>query len=107
MMIVLRAEYRQLAWTGYDHQRVAHGAREYVRGPVHTNGIENYWSHLKRTYIGTYHYWSPEHLDRYVTEHSFRYNRRDGMVLDRMSEAAQSMEDRRLTWRELTGSVAA
>ena len=106
-MIVLRAEYRQLAWMGYDHQRVAHGAREYVRGPVHTNGIENYWSHLKRTYIGTYHYWSPEHLDRYVTEHSFRYNRRDRMVLDRMSEAAQSMEDRRLTWRELTGSVAA
>ena len=99
--------YRQLAWMGYDHQRITHGAREYVRGDVHTNGIENYWSHLKRTYIGTYHYMSPEHLHRYVTEHSFRYNRRKVMVLDRMGEAAQSMEGRRLTWRELTGSAAA
>ena len=77
-----------------------------MRGDVHTNGIENYWSHLKRTYIGTYHYWSPEHLDRYVTEHSFRYNRRDRHVLHRMSEAAGLMEGRRLPWKELTGKAA-
>lgn len=97
--------YRQLSGMGYDHQRVTHGAREYVRGDVHTNGIENYWSHMKRTYIGTYHYMSPEHLHRYVTEHSFRYNRRKVTVLNKMSEAAQSMDRRSLTWRELTGSV--
>ena len=96
--------YRPLTAMGYDHARVAHGAREYVRGEVHTNGIENYWSHLKRTYIGTYHYWSPEHLHRYVDEHSFRYNRRLVHVLDRMSEAATSMDGRRLTYRDLTGS---
>ena len=96
--------YRPLTAMGYDHARVAHGAREYVRGEVHTNGIENYWSHLKRTYIGTYHYWSPEHLHRYVDEHSFRYNRRGVHVLDRMGEAAELMDGRRLTYRELTGS---
>ena len=96
--------YRPLTAMGYHHARVEHGAREYVRGEVHTNGIENYWSHLKRTWIGTYHYWSSEHLHRYVDEHSFRYNRRGVHVLDRMGEAAGQMPGRRLTYRELTGS---
>ena len=96
--------YLPLASMGYHHSRVAHGAREYVRGDVHTNGIENYWSHLKRTYLGTYHYWSPEHLGRYVVEHSYRYNRRSEHVTTRMAEAAAQMEGRSLTYRELTGS---
>ena len=96
--------YRPLTAMGYDHARVAHGAREYVRGEVHTNGIENYWSHLKRTYVGTYHYWSAEHLHRYVDEHSFRYNRRSVHVLERMDQAAAAMGGRRLTYRDLTGS---
>lgn len=96
--------YRPLRWMGYHHHRIEHGAREYVRGEVHTNGIENYWSHLKRTLVGTYHYWSPEHLGRYVIEHSFRYNRRTRHVTNRMAEAATAMEGRRLTYRELTGS---
>ena len=69
-----------------------------------TNGIENYWSLLKRTHLGTYHYWSPEHLHRYVTEHSFRYNRRDRHVTDKMAEAAAMMEGRRLPWRELVAA---
>ena len=96
--------YRRLPLLGFGHAMVAHGAREYVRGEVHTNGIENYWSHLKRTYVGTYHYWSPDHLYRYVDEHSFRYNRRGVHVLDRMGEAATAMDGRRLTYRDLTGS---
>ena len=49
---------------------------EYVRGRVSTNGIENHWSLLKRTYIGIYRYWSDNHLARGVDEHSFRYNHR-------------------------------
>ena len=89
--------YLPLASMGYSHSTVEHGAREYVRGDVHTNGIENYWSHLKRTWIGTYHYWSREHLHRYVTEHSFRYNRRKVQVLDRMGEAAEMLDGRSLT----------
>ena len=59
---------------------------------------------MKRPYVGTYHYWSPEHLHRYVVEHSFRYNRRSEHVLDRMREAATAMDGRRLTYRDLTGS---
>ena len=96
--------YLPLRSMGYHHQRVQHGAREYVRGDVHTNGIENYWSHLKRTLVGTYHYWSPEHLGRYVIEHSYRYNRRSCHVTDRMAEAAAAMDGKSLTYRELTGS---
>ena len=63
-----------------------------------------YWSLLKRTYIGTYHYMSDDHLHRYIEEHSFRYNRRNRHVIDKMSEAAAAMEGRSLTYRELTGS---
>lgn len=48
--------------------RMASG--EHVRGDVSTNGVEDYWSYLKRTWIGTNHYWSPEPLGRYVAEHS-------------------------------------
>ncbi len=84
--------------------KVAHSVGEYVRGPVSTNGIENYWSHLKRTYIGTYHWWSDDHLHRYVEEHSFRYNRRGCHVIDRMGQAATLMEGRSLPWRELVAA---
>ena len=69
-----------------------------------TNGIENYWSLLKRTYIGTYHYMSDDPLHRYIEEHSFRYHRRDRHVLERMCEATAAMDGRSLTWRELTSS---
>ena len=58
--------YDSLKSLGFEHGRVMHSAGEYVRGRVSTNGIENYWSLLKRTYIGTYHYWSDDHLARYV-----------------------------------------
>ena len=64
----------------------------------------HYWPHLKRPYVGTYRYWSPEHLHRYVAEHCFRYNRRSEHVLERMDEAATEMDGRRLTYRDLTGS---
>ena len=56
---------------------------------------------MKHCYIGTYHYWSPEHLHRYVDEHSFRYNRRNMHVTDRMADAVSQMNGRRLSWREL------
>ena len=93
--------YDPLEAMGFRHARVMHSIGEYVRGAVSTNGVENYWSHLKRTYIGTYHYWSDFHLRRYVEEHSFRYNRRNRHVLARMSEAVDLMEGRSLPWREL------
>ena len=62
-----------------------HSAGEYVRGEVSTNGVENYWSCLKRTCIGTHHYMSDDHLHRCIEQHSFRYNRRDRHVSGRMA----------------------
>jgi len=60
----------------YPHQTVNHKAREYVRGEVHTNNIENFWSLLKRGVIGTYHHVSKDYLPMYVNEFSFRFNNR-------------------------------
>lgn len=96
--------YDGLSDLGFDHQTVIHSIGEYVRGPVSTNSAENFWSLLKRTYIGTYHYWSDEHIHRYVDEHSFRYNNRHRHIIDRMATAAKSMEGRTLGWRELTSA---
>jgi transposase-like protein len=69
----------------YDHQFVNHTANEYVRGEVHTQNIENFWSLLKRGIFGIYHHVSPEHLHRYVNEFTYRYNNRkmtDGSRFD-------------------------
>ena len=93
--------YDTLTQLGFDHHKVIHSVGEYVRDGIHTNGIENFWSGLKRTYIGTYHYWSDENLHSYVDEHSFRYNQRSRHVTERMADAAQAMNGRRLPWREL------
>lgn len=94
--------YDPLGSLGYDHQRVLHSIGEYVRADgVTTNSAESYWALLKRTYIGTYHYWSAEHCHRYVEEHNFRFNNRSRHVTDRMADAAARMNGRRLPWREL------
>lgn len=61
----------------YDREVVAHGAGEYVRGNVHTNNIENFWSHFKRGIHGTYFHASDEHLASYVNEFTYRFNTRD------------------------------
>lgn len=61
----------------YVHDSVAHGAGEYVRGDVHTNGIESFWALLKRCYVGTHHWWSFKHSERYVNACAFRLNHAD------------------------------
>ena len=94
--------YDLLTTLGYDHHRVIHSIGEYVRDGVTTNRVENFWSGLKRLYIGTHHWWSDEHLHRYLDEHTFRYNRRRCHVIDRMADAVEAMEGRRLSWRQLT-----
>jgi transposase-like protein len=92
----------------FRHQVVDH-AVEYVRGNVHTNGLENFWSLLKRGLHGTYVSVEPFHLFRYLDEQMFRYNNRkdeDGNKLndaDRFTLLCSQVAGRRLTWNEVTG----
>jgi transposase-like protein len=86
----------------YIHEVVNH-LHEYVRGNVHTNTIENFWSLLKRTIKGTYVSVAPEHLPAYVEEQSFRYNGRKGKDLDRFLLLIESISGKRLTYAELIG----
>jgi transposase-like protein len=88
---------------GYRHQMVDH-AVEYVRENVHTNGLENFWSLLKRTIGGTYVSVEPFHLFRYVDEQAFRFNNREDMNdSDRFDLAVRQVVGKRLTWAEVTG----
>jgi transposase len=68
--------YTRLPRMGYEHHRIYHAARIYVRGNVHTNTIEGYWSLVKRGISGVYHSVSKKHLQKYLNEYSFRYNHR-------------------------------
>lgn len=61
----------------FRHVVVDHSKGEYVKGGFHTNGFENFWSHLKLGIIGTFHQVSPQHLQRYCDEFAARYNSRD------------------------------
>ena len=83
------------------HKTVRHSVGEYVRGGVHTNGIESFWSLFKRGYTGTYHKMSPKHLDRYVGEFEGRHNVRSLDTMDQMRLLAQGMVGKRLRYRDL------
>ncbi|MHB8887104.1 MAG: IS1595 family transposase [Methylovirgula sp.] len=85
----------------YQHHSVNHSAGEYVRHYVHhTNTIESVWALLKRQIIGVHHWVSPKHLDHYVNEMSWRFNRRDMKVTPRMNDLFACVEGR-LRYREL------
>src|SRR6266487_681634 len=82
----------------FQHAVIDH-AVEYVRGEVHTNGLETFWSLLKRGLSGTYISVEPFHLFRYIDEQSFRYNNREGMNdYDRFRLAMTQIVGKRLTW---------
>ncbi len=68
--------YQSLTKEGYKHDTIAHGAKEYVRGNVHVNTLEGFWSQMKRAIDGTYHAVSPKYLQQYVNEFVYRYNYR-------------------------------
>ena len=68
--------YRGLHNAGFYHNTVQHQIKEYVRGDCHTNGIESFWALFKRGYNGVYHQMSRKHLQRYVNEFTFRFNRK-------------------------------
>ena len=85
-----------------NHEAVRHSVSEYVRGQAHTNGIESFWAMLKRAYHGTYHHFSPKHLQRYVDEMATRQSLREMDTADLMGEMAARMVGRRLTYADLT-----
>ncbi len=90
----------------YRHEAVAHSAGEYVRGKAHTNGLESFWSVLKRGIMGSYHHVSVKHLSRYVDEFSNRHNSSGQNAVDYMMQAAEQMPGRLLTHRMLVDGDA-
>jgi len=102
--------YRDLPMDKFVHEVVDH-AETYVRGQVHTNGLENFWSLLKRGLRGTYVAVEPFHLFRYVDEQVFRFNSRKDASGNRLSDrdrftlALSQIAGKRLTFAEVTGKV--
>jgi len=86
----------------YTHRVINH-MEAYVKGNVHTNGIENFWSLLKRTIRGTYVSVEPFHLFRYLDEQSFRFNKRDNDNAGRFTEVVGGVVGKRITYKKLTG----
>src|SRR5271154_1016508 len=99
--------YMGLKQQGFEHQVIDHAER-YVDGQVHTNGLENFWSLLKRQLKGTYISVEPFHLFRYLDEQVFRYNFRE-LAHDgpRFEHLASHLFGKRLTYAEVTGKVGA
>ena len=85
----------------FDHKTVCHGVGEYVSDMAHTNGIESFWSMLKRAHKGTFHKISPKHLQRYVNEFAGRHGIRDEDTIDQMNAVIAGMVGRRLMYRDL------
>ena len=88
----------------YMHQVIDH-AEEYAKGKVHTNGLENFWSLLKRGIKGTYISVEPFHLFRYLDEQAWRFNHRKENDRDRFLRAVIRVAGKRLTYQELTGKA--
>jgi transposase-like protein len=94
--------YLSLA-SDYTHNVIDH-AEKYVEGQVHTNGVENFWSLLKRAIKGTYVSVEPFHLFRYLDEQAFRFNERSGTDATRFITALVGIVGKRLTYKALIGS---
>lgn len=90
----------------FEHQVVDH-AVQYVDGRVHTNGLENFWSLLKRGLNGTYISVEPFHLFRYLDEQAYRFNNRKMNDGERFDLAVRQIVGKRLTWDNLTGKTTA
>ncbi len=93
--------YIGLKAAGFQHITINHSIGEYVRDMAHANGIESFWSLLKRGYIGVYHYMSPKHLNRYVKEYSFQHNTANIGTINFIYMTIDRMADKRLTYRSL------
>ena len=88
----------------FEHETVKHSVGEYVSGMAHTNGIDTFWSMLKRAHKGTFHKISPKHLDRYVQEFAGKHNIRDSGTLAQMRHTVARLVGRNLLYRDLIAS---
>jgi transposase-like protein len=96
------AIYNLAPWTFAGHDTVKHSADEYVRGDVHTNTVEGYFSIFKRGMKGVYQHCKKKHLHRYLAEFDFRYNTRTGLGFNDLTRAEQlagEIKGKRLTYR--------
>ena len=86
------------------HESVKHSVSEYVRDKVHVNGMESFWSMLKRAHDGTFHKLSPKHLNRYVQEFAAKHNIRDSGTLIQMRDTVARLVGRNLVYTDLTAA---
>ncbi|WP_298756407.1 IS1595 family transposase [uncultured Psychroserpens sp.] len=96
-------EYRPYKFLAnyYEHSFIKHKASQYVDGNVHTNSIENFWSHLKRGINGIYHHVSKKHLHKYVNEYTFRFNNRNLSEGSKFDIAIANGVNKRLDYKTL------
>jgi transposase-like protein len=97
--------YRAPGMRFASHQTVSHGQKEYVRGDVHTNTAEGYFSLFKRGVIGTFHHISPQHIDQYLAEFDFRYSLRAATDGERTIAGLKKVEGKRLMLRRPAGKA--
>jgi IS1 family transposase len=95
-----RPAYRNLGLE-YPHVIVDHAHGEYAKGSAHTNTIESVWALLKRQIVGIHHWVSPKHLDRYVAEMTWRFNRRDMRTTNRMNDLFACVDGGKLSYKAL------
>ena len=88
-----------------NHESVKHSVGEYVRCQAHVNGMESFWSMVRRGYDGVFHHISEEHLHRYINEFAGRHNVRSLDTLDMMETVAESMTGHSLTYQALTSHI--
>lgn len=95
--------YRNLQ--SYKHNFVKHSVKEYVNEQIHINGMESFWSMLKRAHKGTYHKMSKKHLNRYVNEFVVRHNIREEDTISQMNFLFAGMVGRQLMYDDLIGGI--
>lgn len=101
--VVYTDEARAYVGMNRHHEVVRHSAKEYVRGMVHTNGLESMWAMLQRGFVGVYHQMSRKHLFRYAAEFEGRHNHRPLDTEDHMAAMVQGAVGKRLRYEDLIG----
>lgn len=102
--ILMTDEYSAYTDLGqyFQHHTVNHSAKQYVNEMAHTNGIENFWSHLKRGIDGIYHSVSKAHLQSYIDEYTLRFNTRKFGTQMRFDLVLSGIAGKKLTYENLT-----